>query len=92
VRIDPVFADIVNTRSEYHVFLTPGGACTLYVADKQPTFFIVKRLTGARGCPFDYRIVAKRKGQENVRMAQIPTARWEQQSSEPSVLRHRLPK
>jgi hypothetical protein len=53
------------------VFLTPNGRCSLYVLDKKPTFFRVKRLTGSRGCAFDYRIVAKRKGHENVRLAQI---------------------
>ncbi len=72
VRIDPVFGETVATDREYHVFLTPNGRCTLYVAEKKPTFFEVRRLTGSRRCVFDYRIVAKRKGYETVRLAQIP--------------------
>jgi len=70
VRVDPVFGETVSTDREYHVFLTPSGRCSLYVADKELTFFRVKRLTGSLGCAFDYRIVAKRKGYENVRLAQ----------------------
>jgi hypothetical protein len=71
VRVDPVFGETVNTDREYHVFLTSNGRCSLFVADKERTFFRVKRLTGSRGCAFDYRIVAKRKGYEKVRLAQI---------------------
>ena len=71
VRIDPMFGETVNTDVEYHVFLSPDGRCTLYVADKKPTFFKVRRLTGSRNCAFDYRIVVKRRGYENVRLAEI---------------------
>jgi hypothetical protein len=71
VKVDPVFGETVSTDREYHVFLTPNGRCALYVADKKPTFFKVKRLTGSHGCAFDYRIVAKRRGYENVRLAEI---------------------
>jgi hypothetical protein len=71
VRIDPVFNETISTHREYHVFLTPNGRCTLYVADKEPDFFKVKRLAGSRGCAFDYRIVARRRGHENARLAEI---------------------
>jgi hypothetical protein len=74
VKIDPVFGETVRTDRQYHVFLTPSGRCSLYVADKRPAFFKVKRQAGLRGCAFDYRLVAKRRGYENVRLAQIPGA------------------
>ena len=38
----------------------------------KPTFFKVKRLTGWCGCALDYRIVAKRRGYENIRLSEIP--------------------
>jgi hypothetical protein len=72
VKVDPVFGETVSTGRQYHVFLTPSGKCSLYVADKEPTFFKVKRLAGWRHCAFDYRIVAKRRGYEDVRLAEIP--------------------
>ncbi len=57
----------------YHVFLTPLGDCPLFVAEKTSTSFLVKALDG-RTCstPFDYRIVAKPVGYENVRL-EVPT-------------------
>lgn len=69
VSIDPLFAQTVNL-SDYHVFLTPLGDCNgLYVAEKTPTFFVVKELGGGTSSvAFDYRIVAKRLGYENVRL------------------------
>jgi hypothetical protein len=74
VRVDPVFGETVNTNREYHVFLTANGKCSLYVAEKKSGFFKVKRLNGSRSCAFDYRIVAKRRGYENVRLSGLQSA------------------
>jgi hypothetical protein len=71
VKIDPIFGETVNTNWKYHVFLTANGRCSLYVAEKTSSFFKVKRLNGARTCAFEYRIVAKRRGYESVRLAQV---------------------
>jgi len=71
VKVDPVFGETVNTDREYHVFVTASGRCGLYVAEKQPSFFRVQRLSGSRGCSFDYRIVAKRRGYESIRLARL---------------------
>ncbi len=74
VQIDPLFADTVNLQVEYHVFLTPLGDCNgLYVTNKTATGFEVRELNGGTSSvAFDYRIVAKRAGYENVRMEVVP--------------------
>jgi hypothetical protein len=85
IELDPVFAQTVNTQVTYHVFLTPGGDCNgLYVAYKTPTSFEVSELKGGNSnLTFSYRIVAKRKGYENIRLSKMgkPTPEevaWEQ--------------
>ena len=76
VTLDGTFAKVVNLDAPYHVFLTPLGDCSLYVADKDATSFTVRAL-GRQACAvgFDYRIVALRQGYEAVRMpAYAPAA------------------
>jgi hypothetical protein len=71
IRLEPEFAQTVNTKLEYHVFLTPKGDCKgLYVAHETSNSFEVHELGGGTsGVRFDYRIVALRKDFENIRMA-----------------------
>jgi hypothetical protein len=71
VNIESVFGETINTGVEYHVFLTPNGDCKgLYVAQKSAASFTVKELGGgASSIVFDYRIMAKRKGLEQIRLA-----------------------
>lgn len=73
VTLDPAFTQTVNTGTEYHVFLTANGDCKgLYVAQKSGSSFEVRELGGGQSnVAFDYRIVAKRVGYENVRLADI---------------------
>ena len=73
VAIDPVYAETVNTEIDYHVFLTPRGECQgLYVMDQKNNSFEVRELGGGKSdIPFSYRIVAKRKGYEDVRLAKV---------------------
>ena len=68
IQLDSLFAQTVNTDVDYHVFLTPNGNCNgLYVARKTPTGFEVRELgQGTSSISFDYRIVARRRGYENV--------------------------
>jgi hypothetical protein len=70
VSLEPIFGGTVNSGVEYHVFLTPKGECEgLYVANEGPEGFDVRELRhGKSSVGFDYRIVAKRKGYETVRM------------------------
>ena len=74
ITIDPVFAETVNLADDYHVFLTPLGDCALYVKEKSSTSFSVWAI-GGQTCSiaFDYRIVAKRLGYEDVRLAKVDT-------------------
>jgi hypothetical protein len=79
VALDPVFAQTINaTTATYHVFLTPLGDSALYVAEKGPASFTVLAVGGGMSnIAFDYRIVARRRGYENVRLAAVdlPAAR-----------------
>ena len=71
VNLESVFGQTVNTNIDYHVFLTPNGDCKgLYVAQKSATSFVVRELGGGTSnIVFDYRIMAKRKGYEQIRLA-----------------------
>jgi hypothetical protein len=73
VEIDPTYAETVNTEVDYHVFLTPRGECKgLYVANQKGTSFEVRELNGGRSdISFSYRIVAKRKGYEDLRLVKV---------------------
>jgi hypothetical protein len=73
VALDNVFAQTVNGDVEYHVFITPNGECEgLYVTHKGALGFEVHELHGGHSnIPFDYRIMARRKGFENVRMQDV---------------------
>jgi hypothetical protein len=76
VNIESVFGQTINTGVDYHVFLTPDGDCKgLYVAEKSAASFVVKELGGGTSSiAFDYRIMAKRKSFESVRLADVTKA------------------
>ena len=73
ITLDPTFAETVNTESKYHVFLTPNGDSQgLYIARKSPAGFEVREQRGGKSdIAFDYRIVARRRGYETVRLRQV---------------------
>jgi len=73
VQLEPMFAQTVNGDVDYHVFLTPNGDCEgLYVASKGLAGFEVRELHGGHSnVSFDYRIMARRKGYENVRLEDV---------------------
>ncbi len=73
ITLDPTFTQTVNTGTEYHVFLTPNGDSNgLYVSQKTATSFEVREQGGGHSSiAFDYRIVAKRSGYENVRLTDV---------------------
>ncbi len=77
VKLDPVFAETVSTEVEYHVFLTPKGDCQgLYIARQSADSFEVRELQyGKQTIAFDYRVVAKRKGYERTRLAEVNGSR-----------------
>jgi hypothetical protein len=71
ISLESIFAQTVNTEMEYHVFLTPKGDCEgLYVSNETAAGFEVHELRhGHSSISFDYRIMAKRTGYENIRLA-----------------------
>ncbi len=73
VSLDPKFTQAVNTTTDYHVFLTPRGDCKgLYFSQQSATSFVVREIgAGTSNVQFDYRIVARRKGYENIRLADM---------------------
>jgi hypothetical protein len=74
VRLDSTFKQTVNSKLEYHVFLTPNGDCKgLYIHQKTGTSFEVRELGGGNSnVKFDYRITALRKNYEGIRFANHP--------------------
>lgn len=78
VRLDSKYAQLVDTKLPYHVFVTPNGDCHgLYIAQKDRNSFEVRELGGgSSNVEFDYRISALRNGYENVRLepAKLPVA------------------
>ena len=71
VSLEPMYAQTANTSIEYHVFLTPKDDCNgLYVTNETAASFEVRELHGGHSSiAFDYRIVAKRTGYEQIRLA-----------------------
>jgi hypothetical protein len=88
ITLDPTFTQTVNTGTAYHVFLTPNGDSKgLYVSQKTATSFEVREQGGgASSVAFDYRIVAKRVGYENVRLADV-TERFNQEEARSKNMR-----
>lgn len=79
VRLDPKFANVVEQRANYLVFITPeGDANTLYVTQKSMGGFTVRESHGGRSTiAFSYRIVAKPFGSHEARlpMVELPKLR-----------------
>ncbi len=85
VQLEPTFAQTINSDVEYHVFLTPKGDCKgLYVTNETADSFEVRELGGGTAnIGFDYRVVARRKGYENIRLADR-TKQFENAAKEPN--------
>ena len=107
VALDVVFAQTVNGDLDYHVFITPNGDCEgLYVTNKTGHGFEVHELHGGHSnIAFDYRVMARRRGFENVRMQDVTAdfaqmkrasdliaARREAGKARPKLQRPTLPK
>jgi hypothetical protein len=88
IALDSTFAQTVNTGVEYHIFLTPEGDCEgLYVTNKTAQGFDVHELRGGHSAiAFDYRIMAKRAGYENVRLPDL-TERYQKLEQQQLKLR-----
>jgi hypothetical protein len=89
--LDPTFAQTVNTGTEYHVFLTPNGDSKgLYVSQKTATSFEVREQGGGTSSiAFDYRIVGKRVGFEDVRLEDL-TKEFKQREAQHKKMQLRM--
>jgi hypothetical protein len=87
ISLDPAFTQTVSSDAGYHVFLTPKGDCQgLYVAQETPASFVVRELRGGTSnIAFDYRITARRKGYESIRLADMTEHIKKLQRSLPKV-------
>jgi hypothetical protein len=88
VTFDAIFAQAVNLKIDYQVFVTPvcKEPVLLYVTDKTASGFTVQGVTlknEPSDCAFDYRIVAKRLGYENIRMEPANTRPNSKQGAQP---------
>lgn len=73
---DPMFAEAANLKTDYHVFVTPicEEPVVLFVSDKTANGFSVQGVTLSNqpsDCAFDYRVIAKRLGYEQTRLAAV---------------------
>ena len=84
VPLDRSFAQAANASVTYHVFLTPNGDTSgLYIARKNSAGFEVREHgSGTSNVAFDYRIVARRRGYETLRLAEVFTKQRRQGPSE----------
>jgi hypothetical protein len=76
VHLDPAFANVIDQRNSYLVFITPEGDNRgLYVTQKSLAGFAVRESQGGRSTlAFSYRIVAKPFGQSSPRLAVVMMA------------------
>ena len=90
VAIDPLFSQTANTNVTYHVFLTPQDEPVILAsANRTPTSFEVRGPAGSN-VGFSYRIVAKRQGYENVRLALMSGPTPEEAEAEAALNNDRL--
>ena len=77
VRIDPAFANTIDPRADYMVFITPEGPSRgVYVTQKSIQGFAVRENPGGSSTiAFSYRIVAKPFGERPVRLQTFTMAK-----------------
>lgn len=77
VRLDARFANVIDQRTSYLVFITPeGDADTLYVAQKTlGGFYVRESHAGRSSIAFSYRIVAKPFGAHEARLPMVELPR-----------------
>lgn len=91
VNIDPVFAETVNLNADYHVFTTPvcDKPVVLFVSEKMADHFTVSGVSldnEFSQCQFDYRVVAKRIGYEDLRLTPLSESLFGEVEAEPTII------
>ncbi len=64
----------INTQYPMRVFITPNANLGNWWVEKDEAFFILHAPDAADGSTFDFRIMAKRKGYEDLRLREAPAA------------------
>ena len=72
--IDRIYAQTVNLGEPYHVSVQAYGNAVVYVSERTPEQFTVRLRDGDGSVAFSYRVVAKRLGHEEARLAPAPWA------------------
>ena len=93
VRLDPAFANVIESASTYMVFITPeGDSKGLYVVQKSATGFAVRENGSGRSTlTFDYRIVAEPYGVTASRLAMTVVRQGTRLRDIPKPVFHPLP-
>jgi hypothetical protein len=91
VRLDPAFANTMDLRKSYLVFITPDGDSRgLYTTQKTPSGFVVRENGGGRSTlAFDYRIVGKPFDNSSPRLPFAPSAITSTRGEQMDALRAR---
>jgi len=74
VALDKMFLEtiVVNDKNPMKVFIQPNGETNgVYVVKHDTYFEVIENNKGTSNASFDYRIMAKRKGYEDVRMEKV---------------------
>ena len=66
IELDPIFLETVNTKENYHVFLSKYGRGDIWVSERAETYFIVESDT--ENLEFSFEIKAKQRDYENTRL------------------------
>jgi hypothetical protein len=71
--LDPIFKEAISEKNPYIVLLSlTSDSNGLYVAEKNKDYFVVKELNqGKSNATFDYKIIGKRRGYEDIRLEKI---------------------
>jgi hypothetical protein len=73
IYLDPIFQEAISDEKPYVVILSPTSDCNgLYVLEKNKDSFLVKELNnGQSNATFDYKVVGKRRGYEDIRLEKM---------------------
>ena len=73
VHLDPAYANVIDSQTNYLVFITPEGDSNgVYVTQKTSSGFLVRENRGGHSAlAFSYRIVAKPLGENAIRLPMI---------------------
>jgi phage minor structural protein len=69
IQLDPIFLETVNTKEDYHVFLSKYGCGDIWVSELHEDYFIVE--SENPNLEFSFEIKAKQKDYEDVRLTEV---------------------